>query len=43
MSDDHGPSLEELTRARIPYVVGLSLAVVIIGVLAGLSAGGIVP
>ena len=43
MSDDHGPSLEELTRARIPYVVGLGFTVIIIGVLAGLSAGGIVP
>ena len=43
MSDEHGPSLEELTRARIPYVAALSLVVLIIGVLAGLSAGGIVP
>ena len=31
MSDEHGPSLEELTRARIPYVAGLSLVVLIIG------------
>ena len=43
MSDDHGPSLEELTRARIPYVAALGLVVIVIGVLAGLSAGGIVP
>ena len=34
MSDEHGPSLEELTRARIPYVAGLGLVVLVIGVLA---------
>ncbi len=43
MSDEHGPSLEELTRARIPYVAALGLVVVAIAVLAGLSAGGLVP
>ncbi len=43
MSGEHGPSLEELTRARMPYVAGLSLVVIAIGVLAGLSAAGIVP
>lgn len=43
MSDEHGPSLEELTWARIPYVAALGLIVAIIGVLAGLSAAGIVP
>ena len=43
MSDEHGPSLEELTRARIPYVAALGLVVVAVAVLAGLSAGGLVP
>ncbi len=43
MSDEHGPSLEELTRARIPYVAVLGLVVVAIAILAGLSAGGLMP
>ena len=43
MSEEHGPSLEELTRARVPYVVGLSAVVVVIAVLAVLAAIGVVP
>ena len=43
MSDEHGPSLEELTRDRIPYVVVLGVVVVVIAVLASLSAVGVVP
>jgi hypothetical protein len=43
MSEEHGPSLEEMTRARVPYILGLGVAVLVIAVLAALSAVGVVP